>query len=83
MSKMLAGSKVIRQSCVEYSGYRGTVCPNWTRTDLWGSCRVTGHSTRTAEPQTRRSSFLVTMGLRPADLRRYMSDKYQVSEEFR
>ena len=47
MFKELAGSKVIRQSCVNYSAYRGTVCPNWTRTDLWGSCRVTGHSTRT------------------------------------
>ena len=49
MSKLLAGCKVIRQSCVDDSGYRGTVCPNWTRTDLWGSCRVTGHSTRTSE----------------------------------
>ena len=47
VSKALAGSKVIRQSCVDYSDHRGTVCPNWTRTDLWGSCRVTGHSTRT------------------------------------
>ena len=34
--KRLRVAKLYVRVVLTYSGYRGTVCPNWTRTDLWG-----------------------------------------------